>query len=290
MRAAWLGLGNFGMPIARRLEADQHRVYPVTFDGHGAAAAESFIGSAGPYCEAVDGAGDLTGFDALVVCLPRAEDVVSFVTADVSRLPPVIVDLTTGTPFASRRLFDMLDHTGRFYIDCPVSGSPTTAADGYLTVFAGGRRQTTKEAAHAVLHSIAGNIAWLGNPGTGMAGKLVNQLMHLTIVGVIGEAFDVGQSMGLNLHALLPALRTASGSSAMLQRFGEDILAGDFDPHFTLDLALKDLGIVADAAGSVDMPYTTLTAAVYETAQVDGRGAENFTTVCRREPCSDESS
>lgn len=275
---AWLGLGNFGRPIAACCHHTGYQVAPMRFKGHGATGIREFQEECPGDYEILPE--EMTKMGALVLCLPKPRDVQEFLIANYRTLPPVIIDLTTGEPSLSATQADIQKDQGRLYVDCPVSGSNFEARSGLLAVFAGISKGENGLVDH-FLKIIGGRVAYLGKAGNGMAGKAVNQLMHLSIVGVIRESMRLARDLGMDLLELLPALQSASGSSAMLERFGHSIVAGEYDPRFTLDLALKDLEQVAKIPTAGDRRYLDLALDIYRRAQTEGRGDENFTTICR---------
>ena len=73
---------------------------------------------------------------------------------------------------------------------------------------------------------------------------MINQAMHLGIMGLIREMFITGRASDVDLDQLLEAISHSSGNSRMLERFGTDIANEQYEPQFALSLAYKDIRLV----------------------------------------------
>ena len=101
---------------------------------------------------------------------------------------------------------------GIAYLDAPVSGGVTRAAEGALSVMASGSPQAFDEAA-PVLDALSANVYRLGDaPGQGSAMKLVNQVLAGIHTAAAAEAIAFGAKLGIDpnrhmtLSAAVPAL------------------------------------------------------------------------------------
>jgi len=194
-----------------------------------------------------------------------------------------ICDASTVDPGTSRRVHEAAHAKGIHALDCPVSGGPTGAEAGTLTIMVGGEAADL-EAVRPVLQAIGKKIVHCGGPGSGQVAKLVNQaLVAVHTAGVI-EALLVGRRFGLSLDTLVAILRSSSGASWMLEnhvRF--KALAGDHEPGFALDLLFKDLSLFLQTATEAQVPtfIAGTVQQIYNTARAAGHGALDQTVVAR---------
>jgi 3-hydroxyisobutyrate dehydrogenase len=278
-KIGFVGLGNFGLPIAMRCLDRGYEVYGYSFRGRGVRGVDSLtkVGGLIPTPET------LSELDALILCLLRSSDVEQVINEWQDRLPAVIIDLTTGHPEDTAVCYRNLRDRGVLLVDCPVSGSKEGARNGQLTLFIG-MSQGEHEAVDRFLQDIGANLAYFGVAGRGNSAKLINQLMHLSIMGVIGDALDLASKLDLDLQTMVSALKTSSGNSAMLTRFGDSIVQGDFTPHFSLELAVKDVFLVDDLAKRLQavLPYHQVTKDLFEAHLERGEGTLNFSVVCKK--------
>lgn len=275
---AWIGLGNFGLPIAKQCIDANYEVTGFTVDGHGIEGVKELVKSGGFEAENAS----LKDFEALILCLPRSEDIDYIIQIYQNCLPEIIIDLSTVGPYDTKRRYDELKKQSTLLIDCPVSGSKINARNGQLTVFAGYKESKNLKVDH-FLSTIGSNVFFFDKPGKGNAAKLVNQLMHLSIVGIIRDGLNLAKHIELDLDTTVSALRTASGNSAMLERFGEKIVQEDFSTQFALELAYKDIKLVENLIeeNSLNLPYHNLSKGIYKEAMEKGLGASNFTIICK---------
>ena len=148
-------------------------------------------------------------------------------------------------------------------IDCPVSGGVTGADAGTLTLLCGGEPAEV-EAVRPLLAAVSADVFHLGPLGSGLVGKLANNL----IIGVgrlaIGEAFAMAKQAGVPLDRLYQTLRTCTADSWMLRSLEGAILRGEYPP--ATFLGLKDLTAAVESGRSVRqaMPVTSLARELYQ--------------------------
>ena len=142
-------------------------------------------------------------------------------------------------------------------IDTPVSGGVSGASAGTLTLLCGGDAGEVA-AQRPYLDAVSGNVFHLGPLGSGLVGKLANNL----IIGVgrlaIGEAFAMAKRAGVPLDNLYRTLRTCTADSWVLRSLEGALLRGEYPPGTFL--GLKDLSAAVESGRSVHqaMPITAL--------------------------------
>ena len=85
-------------------------------------------------------------------------------------------------------------------------------------------------------------------------------------------------------HAAGPAeVRTSAGRSYHFEKRFPNILARNFAPGFTVDLARKDLGLAVDMARSHDVPVpaTSLLHQLYNACAALGEGQNDFAAIIK---------
>jgi 3-hydroxyisobutyrate dehydrogenase len=194
-----------------------------------------------------------------------------------------LCDASTVDPGTSRRVHEAAMAAGVRALDCPVSGGPTGADAGTLTIMVGGEAADL-EAVRPVLQAIGKKIVHCGPPGAGQGAKLVNQALVAIHTVAAFEALLVGRKLGLDLDTMVSILRSSSGGDWMLENHLRiKALAGDFEPGFALDLLFKDLNLFLQTATEAQAP--TLIAAstlqLYNAARAAGGGLRDQTVVAK---------
>jgi 3-hydroxyisobutyrate dehydrogenase-like beta-hydroxyacid dehydrogenase len=96
---------------------------------------------------------------------------------------------------------------------------------------------------------------------------VTNQLWFIH-AAALGEGFATGMANGVSLDTLWYAIKESVGDSFVARHDAPSIFAGHYDPSFSLDLCLKDLGLTAELAERVgtDLPMTEAAHATFERA------------------------
>jgi len=168
-------------------------------------------------------------------------------------------------------------------IDAPVSGGAKKAAAGEMTVMASGQPEAF-EAAAAALAAIAGKVYRLGDrAGIGSTVKMVNQHLAGVHIAAACEAMALGLRAGADAHQLYDVICNSAGSSWMFQNRVPHILEGDYTPLSAVNIFVKDLGIVLDAARKLGFPLPLAATAhqLYLATAAAGHGNEDDAAVIK---------
>lgn len=221
----------------------------------------------------------------LVVNAAQTEDVL-FGTGDLARqLRPgsVVIASATVDPAVPPRWEERLADLGLHFIDAPVSGGARKAAEGQMTVMASGR-PAAFEAAGDLLGAFAGKVYRLGDrAGVGSTVKMVNQHLAGVHIAAACEAMALGMRAGADPAQLYEVICNSAGMSWMFQNRVPHILAGDYRPLSAVNIFVKDLGIVLDAARQMAFPLPLAAAAhqLYLATAAQGHGQEDDAAVVK---------
>ena len=177
MRVGFIGLGNMGAALARRLCTD-HTLW--VFD-QSQTAVDAFTGAD---AQVAKSAAELAeSVDIVLTCLPTSEDLRSLLFGDqqvasVLKTSTMLIDMTTGDPGITRDLAAKLALDGIELIDAPVSGGPKGATAGTIAIIVGGSAAQFSRAL-PVLSAISCNVMHAGDVGAGHAVKAGNNLLNL---------------------------------------------------------------------------------------------------------------
>jgi len=172
----------------------------------------------------------------------------------------VFVDMTTIHPATARKVGQVLRTKGVGFLDAPVTGMEFRARDGTLSILVGGEKADL-DRARDVLSVLGSKITHFGPPGAGQVAKACNQILcAVNMVGIV-EALHLARLSGIEPGTLVEALVPGAGGSWALERFGPQIVKGDFAPGGRIALMLKDLGIIEETAKDVGLPLAGAAAA-----------------------------
>ena len=272
-RLGFIGLGNMGSRIARRL---LEHGYQVIAYNRSRDAAEALVKDgatvAGSIAELASKAdvilSSLTNDDAVRNVYADPHGVFAYV-----RHSSAVIEMSTVSPATSRELSELSRQAGVKFLDAPVSGSTPAAEEGTLTLFCGGDEELF-QAAQPIFSSIARQNFYLGGSGSGTAMKLVaNTLLGLGMQA-IAESVALGQKEGLDRHRLLDVLsHTAVIAPAHLGKLSRAD-RGDYSAQFPIRLMNKDFGLVLETAAAAKVPMPATAAAFQMNVAEFGEGKE----------------
>jgi 3-hydroxyisobutyrate dehydrogenase len=274
-RIGFIGLGTMGGGMARNLLAKGHplavwnrspeRLAPIVEAGA--------VPALGP--------ADLAGrCDIVLLCVSDTSDVEQVTLGPggiFHGLTPgsLVVDHSTISPRATRRLAEEAATRGAHWLDAPVSGGSEGAARGTLSIMVGGD-PAQLERALPYLRAYGTTVTHVGPSGAGQLAKLVNQVLVVVTQQGVGEALLLAQAGGLDLDRAIEAVKGGAAGSWMLANRGPQMARRDWRPGFTIDLQQKDLRLVLEAADElgVPLPGTAMVFQLYRSLQQRGLGSE----------------
>ncbi len=165
----------------------------------------------------------------------------------------IVIDHSTISPEATRDMAGRLAERGVTLLDAPVSGGDSGARAGTLSIMVGGPVETF-EHCRPIFQAVGKAITHVGDSGGGQTCKACNQVaVACNLMGVV-EAMALAQSSGLDPRKMIEVVAAGAGGSWQLSNLGPKIAAGDYAPGFMVDLVLKDLAIVTQAAKDKGLP------------------------------------
>jgi 2-hydroxy-3-oxopropionate reductase len=159
----------------------------------------------------------------------------------------VVVDMSTISPAATRRIAERLGERGVSMLDAPVSGGERGAIDGTLSIMVGGP-VSVFERVRPLFEVVGRNIVHVGDAGAGQVTKACNQVVIAQTIAAVGEAFILARASGVDPARVRQALLGGFAASRVLETHGQRMLDGDYQPGFKAKLHKKDMRIVLETA------------------------------------------
>ncbi len=238
---AFLGLGNMGYAMAKRLIDAGHN---VTVYNRTAPKAQQLT-DAGAHQETSPAA-----------AVADAEFIISMVSDDgASRavwLGPegvlegnpnpraVAIESSTLSLEWVLELNDAVTRAGYRYLDCPVTGGPDGAAAGTLMLLLGGE-QSTIEASADVTSAYSNRSIVFGPVGAGTSYKLMVNLMGAVQGAALAEGLAMAEKAELDLASVAEALTSGAVASPHVKYLTARMVSGNHDDvYFSAGLRHKD--------------------------------------------------
>jgi 3-hydroxyisobutyrate dehydrogenase len=140
------------------------------------------------------------------------------------------------------------------YLDAPVTGLAEAAAAGTLTLLVGADPDDLA-AARPILDTLAERIVHFGAVGAGTAYKLIVNLMGAVQIASLAEGMALAEKAGLDLEAVANAIATGQAASPQVVRNARRMVDDDHDRNivFTPVLRLKDVSYALELAEGLGM-------------------------------------
>ncbi len=284
---AFLGLGVMGSRMAGVLSSHDSLTVRVWNRSAGAPAEQRRRYPLCISCESLEEC--VRGCEWVMCCLSRTSDVVevarSVAAAAAARQGPLrgLVDFTSGEPERSRELAAELRARGLEYIDAPVSGGPTGAQLGTLTVMVGCDSAALFEQVRPLLQVVGRAVVHVGPVGSGHAVKAINNALNATALMMSMEGLVALAKRGVDPARALEAINASSGRNLQTQeRIPKFVLSRKFDFGFALGLMAKDQGVAESVLDpSQRGGYISLTAALLREAVAKYGADVDFTNAAR---------
>ncbi len=277
---AFVGLGAMGFAMWTKLIAHQFRVTGYDVRPEAMQRFEAAGGSSAPTVALA--CKDADTLIVMTVNADQAEDVL-FDKGGVAALAEsaTVIVMATCSPTRVQQMAARVLATGRKFIDAPVSGGVAGAEAGTLTIMAAAPA-TVLAASDKLLRAMGSNLYHLGDTaGQGASMKVVNQLLCGVHIAVAAEGLAFAERSGIDPKLALELLSGSAASSWMLKNRGPRMVSDDPTITSTVDIFVKDLGLVLDAAKSAKMglPLAALSHQMFLSASGMGLGTKDDSQV-----------
>lgn len=283
-RIGFIGLGLLGLPVALRLVSQGFAVVCWNREQD--------------RCDALVAAGALRAespsdlaerCDTICLCLldQTAVNAVVFgpdgIAQTSSLRSRVVLDFSTLTPEQTRGNAQRAQKYNIEWVDAPVSGGPSAAQTGTLTVMAGGAKCALGKV-QPILQAVAARVTHVGNVGSGQAMKAINQVLVGGTFVLLAEALALVRQLGLDPDMVPACLAGGMADSQALQQAWPRMASEDFvPPTGRASQLLKDLGNVeAMRLGlSLKLPAIETATSQYRRFVQSGHGNDETVSIAR---------
>ena len=280
MDIGFIGLGNMGAPMARRLIEAGHKL--VIYDTRNDAVAP-FVAMGAQLAASPADVADRV--ETVMASLPEPHIVAKVATGEggviEGKRVKRFVDLSTTGAQVAAKVAATLAKQNIVQIDSPVSGGVGGAHKGTLAVMVSGPPADIDAVKDAL--SVFGKVFVIGaKPGMAQTMKLANNFVSATAMAATSEAVVMGVKAGLDPAIMIDVINAGSGrNTASTDKFPRAILPRTFDFGFAIALMVKDVRLALAEAEALGVPHEVMSAVVgvWETATAENGATADFTTV-----------
>ena len=238
MHYAYIGLGNLGANCAACLLKAGFEV--TVFDLNPALAAR-LVAMGATLASSAEAAA--AAADHVITCLPSPSVSERVLRAILPVMKPGAswLEMSTLGREDVLRLGAVAEAAGIEMMELPVTGGVHLAAQGKITMLAGGSKALF-DLHHGAMAAMGDRIFHMGPLGSSSIIKVITNMFAFIHLKATSEALMLAKRGGLDLAQAHAAIAASSGNSFVHETEGALILNGSYDIAFNIDLALKDLG------------------------------------------------
>ncbi|MGB9063614.1 MAG: NAD(P)-dependent oxidoreductase [Pseudolabrys sp.] len=282
MDIGFIGLGNMGQPMARRLIEAGHKL--IVYDTRNDAVAPLVALGAQLASSPADVADRVETVMASLPSLQISEKVAIGEGGVIQgKRIQRFVDLSTTGATVSAKIAAALAKKNIVQIDCPVSGGVGGASNGTLAVMVSGPKAEI-DLVKDVL-AVFGKVFVIGEkPGMAQTMKLANNFLSATAMAATSEAVAMGVKAGLDPAVMIDVINSGSGrTTASDGKFPQAILPRTFNYGFATALMLKDVRLCVQEARSLNVPNSVMSIVLdqWETTNKEFGGESDFTAIVK---------
>jgi len=271
VRAAFLGLGVMGFPMAGYLVKAGH---DVAVYNRTPAKAEAWVAKHGAR-SAPTPEEAAAGADFVFMCVGNDNDVRDVGGRALSGMAPgaVLVDHTTASAGVAREMADIAGAQGKVFLDAPISGGQAGAERGILSIMVGGDADAFTRA-EPVMRTYGRSVILMGPSGAGQLTKMCNQITIAGLIQSLAEAMAFAKASGLDGGQVVDVISKGAAQSWQMENRAKTMLEGKFDFGFAVDWMRKDLRICLEEArtNGARLPAAALVDQFYAEVQKRGGG------------------
>jgi 3-hydroxyisobutyrate dehydrogenase-like beta-hydroxyacid dehydrogenase len=264
-KVGFIGLGAMGGPMARNLIGAGTPLVVHDIDASKTAGLNAEVAHS-----AKEVASKTERTILIVETTDQAQSVIRGI-AEGAKAGHIVVCMSTIDPFAARALAEELAAKNIAMVDAPVSGGTVRAQSGELSVIVGGDKAVVDKCRD--LFEVMGRQTFhVGPIGSGLAMKLVNNMLVQVNTVAVAEALVLGVKAGLDPQTIYEVVRASTGTSSAWETRVPRILAGDYAPGGTIDISYKDQELETAFAKRLGVPVllANVTQQVYQMARAQG--------------------
>lgn len=272
-RIGFIGLGIMGKPMARNLI---NAGFTLCVHNRSRGSVDELVGEGAAPASSPRAVAENS--DIVITMLPDTPDVESAVSGQNGILAGaheglLVVDMSTISPVATRRLASELGNRNVRMLDAPVSGGDKGAIAGTLSIMAGGDASDF-ERVRPVFESLGKTIVHCGEIGSGQIVKACNQIVVALVIEAVSEALVLGSKAGVQPGVILEVLGGGLAQNRVMELRGPTMVQHNFQPGFKARLHRKDLNIILQTAREygVALPVSAIVDQMFTNLIERGKG------------------
>ncbi|AUD63991.1 oxidoreductase [Tenericutes bacterium MO-XQ] len=254
-----------GAPMAKHLLEAGHEIYGYNRTPKKAKALEPDI----KFCDDIKTCIKDVDIVFTIVGYPSDVKEVYDVLLEEAKPRTILVDMTTSSPTLAKEIYEKAKKKNIDVLDAPVTGGDLGAINGTLSIMVGGDFHIYEKVL-PLFQYMGKTITYMGEAGSGMYAKLVNQTVIAGNIMGISEGLMLAKQKNLDLESMLSVITGGSANSWQAANNGKKMIEKDYEPGFFVKHFLKDLKLAMDEKENLDLKVLEIATNAYETLSSKG--------------------
>ena len=190
----------------------------------------------------------------------------------------------TVAPESMRAAAEIVERRGARFLDAPFTGSKVAAENGQLVYYIGGDEAVLKQA-RPILEASSREIVPIGNRvGDATVMKVATNMITAATAQVAAEALALVRAAGLSPESFIRAMKSNASNSTTVEMKVPMMIAGDYEPHFSVKHMLKDvrIGIKLAENYQLELPVTATSRQMLLDEMKHGRGDADYASLAQK--------
>ncbi len=283
MKIGFIGLGIMGKPMARNLLKAGHELF--VFDSKQESINQLIEDGAIGVASSKEAAEQSEVLITMVQNSPQVKKAVLGQNGILEGAKPgtILIDMSSIAPLASQEICRACEEKGVNMLDAPVSGGEIGAINGTLSIMVGGKEEIFNQVKEEILLKVGKSAILCGDIGAGNTTKLANQVIVAANIAAVAEAFTLATKAGVDPQKVFDAIKGGlAGSQVMIDK-APNMLKGDYQPGFRVDLHIKDLLNALETGHEIGapLPITSQVMEMMQNLKADGFATEDHSALAR---------
>jgi 3-hydroxyisobutyrate dehydrogenase-like beta-hydroxyacid dehydrogenase len=216
----------------------------------------------------------------VVVADPPAVESVLEVILPHLRPAQLVVQSSTISAHWTRLFAERVQATGADFLEAPFTGSKPAAEARKMVFYLGGATESV-EKARPVLQRLASHILHVGALGSASSLKLAMNLNLALMSEALGESLTLARTQGISDDIYFEALHLNVGRSGLSDLKEPKLRVRDYSLQFALKHMLKDIRLVLETAGDLELPLAKTLKSFADKGIEHGFGEDDFSGLIR---------
>lgn len=279
MKIGFVGLGHMGREIALNLIKANYdlTVYDVSKEAINKLVKEGAKGAKSVH-EVAEGA------DAICTSLPGPIEVEAVVlgmngTLSTQKRGGIYIDFSSNSPLSIKKINSMAKEKEIGVIDSPLAaGGPPEVANKTITAVVGAEKNVL-EKGRKIIEATTGKIVHIGDVGSGMSLKLINNMAGGIMWNLYAECLGLATKYDVPLNIVIERI---TALSYIYKWVSSKALTGDIEnANFTIDLMCKDMDLALNMAkvGNIPVPLAAAVQQKLIDAKARGWGSKDISGI-----------